>query len=77
MMKLIIEQNVHIGQMDVEMDKMTKENEQSQRVSIVILDSIPITQISTTRRKIVVTSSTKTTSAEQVTKTLENMSIQS
>ena len=45
MMKLIIEKNVQIKQMEVEMEKMIKEKEQSQRVAIVPLDAIPFTQV--------------------------------
>ena len=77
MMKLIIYQNVQIKQMEIEMEIMIKEKEQSQRVAIVPLDAIPITQVPAIGTNTVATSSTQATSVEQVTKTLENMSIQS
>ena len=75
MMKLIIENNIQIRKMEAEMEKMIKEKEQSQKMAIVPLDSIPISQLRTTGTTTAATSSTHTASVEHVTKTLQNMSI--
>jgi len=42
MLKLIIEKNIRIRQMEVEMEKMIKEKEESQNIAIVPLDAILI-----------------------------------
>lgn len=75
MMKMVIEQNIQITQMEAEMEKMINEKEQSQKMAIVPLNAIPISQLPATGTTTATTSSTHTASVEQVTKTLQNMSI--
>ena len=77
MMKLIIEQNIQVRQMEAEMEKIIKEKEESQKMAIIPLDAIPISQLPAIGKTTAITSFTHTASAEQVTKRLENMSIQS
>jgi len=57
------------------MEKMIKEKEESQKISIVPLDVIPVSQRPTTGTTTATISSTQTVSVDQVTKTLENMSL--
>ena len=56
------------------MEKMIKEKEDSLNMAILPPDSIPISQLPS---RWTTTSSTQTMSVEQVTMTLENMSLQS
>jgi len=63
MMKLI-EKNIQIRQMEAETKKMIKEKEESQKMAIVPLDSIPISQLPATGTITATTSSTHTASAE-------------
>ena len=74
-MKLIIEQNIQIRKMEVEMEKLIKEKEDSLKMAIAPLDSLPISQLPSTGATTVATSSTQTVSVEQATQTLQNMSL--
>jgi len=60
---------------EAKMEKMIKEKEESQKRAIVPLDAIPISQLPATGTTNAATSSTHTASVEQVTNTLENMSL--
>ena len=77
MMKLIIEQNLQIKQMEEQMEKFVKEKEEAIRniqtlVEVVSLATFPITKVSTSAT----TSATGITEgAEQITEAIKNMSI--
>ena len=58
------------------MEKMIKDKEESLNMYIVPLDAIPISQLPSIGTTTASTSSTQTVSIEQVTNTLENMSLQ-
>lgn len=77
MMKLIIDQNIQIRQMEVEVEKMIKEKENSLKMAIVPLDVVPLSQLPSIGTTSAPTTSTQAPSAEQVTHTLQNMSLQS
>ena len=72
MMKLIMEWTAQLKNMEIEMEKMVKEKEQATKTSIVPLEVVPLTTIPT--------SITSTTSigeaADQLAKSVENMSLQ-
>lgn len=75
-MKLIMEQNSHIRQMETEMEKMIKEKEQSSNVTMVPLDVVPLTTIPTTGVATSTTPSAQSTDVvDQLTKAVENLSI--
>jgi len=77
MMKLIIDQNIQIKQMEVELEKLIKEKEDILKMAIVPLDVVPLSQLPSTGETTAPTTSTQTPSVEQVTQTLQNMSLQS
>ena len=62
--------------MEAELEKMIKEKEDSLKVAIFPLDVVPIFQLPSIGASTEVASSTQTTSVEQVTQTLQNMSLQ-
>ena len=71
MMKLIIEKNAHIRQMETKMEKMIKEKEQAAKLSMVPLDVVPLTTIHTNTA-----STTPTTyGVDKLKKVVENLSI--
>jgi predicted DNA-binding ArsR family transcriptional regulator len=48
MLKLIMEQNEQIKEMEVELEKLVKEKEQSLHMVVISLDAVPLIGISTT-----------------------------
>jgi hypothetical protein len=48
MLKLIMEQNAQIREMEAEMDKMIKEKEKNVQLAMIPLDAVPLTGIKTT-----------------------------
>jgi DNA repair ATPase RecN len=48
MLKLIMEQNAQIKEMEAELDKMVKEKEQNMQMVVIPLEAVPLTGISTT-----------------------------
>jgi hypothetical protein len=80
MLKLIMEQNAHIKEMEVELDKLVKEKEKNVPMEIIPLDAVPITGTSiattTTTTEIPAAASTVTTDAsEKLAKSMQNMSM--
>jgi hypothetical protein len=80
MLKLIMEQNAHIKEMEAELDKLVKEKEKNVPMEIIPLDAVPITGTSiattTTTTEIPATASTVTTDAsEKLAKSMQNMSL--
>ena len=76
-MKLIIDQNIQIKQMETKFEKLIKEKEDNLNMVSVPLDVVPLSQLPSTGATSTTTSSTQTPSAGQVTQTLQNMSLQS
>jgi hypothetical protein len=77
MLKLIMEKNAQIGEMEAEMDKMIKEKEKNSQLAIVPLDVVPLTEI----RIVEVSTSTSTPAQTSdvldiMGKVMEDMSIQ-
>jgi hypothetical protein len=48
MLKLIMEQNAQIREMEAEMDKLIKEKEQNVQMAMIPLEAVPLTGIRTT-----------------------------
>ena len=48
MLKLIMEQNAQLKEMEVEMEKLVKEKEQSKPMEVIPLSAVPLTGVSTT-----------------------------
>jgi len=48
MLKLIMEQNVQIKEMEVELEKIVKEKEQTSPIIVIPHDAVPLTGINTT-----------------------------
>jgi exonuclease VII large subunit len=47
MLKLIMEQNAHLKEMEAELEKLVKEKEQSKPMEVIPLSAIPLTGVST------------------------------
>ena len=77
MMNLIIDQNIQIRQMEIELEKLVKEKEDSLKMVFVRLDVVPLSQFPSIGTIIAPTTSTQTPSVEQVARTLKNMSLES
>jgi hypothetical protein len=80
MLKLIMEQNTQIKEMEAELDKLVKEKEQSVPMTVIPLEVVPLTGFSTTT-----TTTTKLPSAipvavpdasEKLAKSMEDMTLQ-
>lgn len=76
-MKLIVDQNIQIKQMETDLEKLIKEKEDSVNMAIVPLDDVPLSQLPSTGAATAPPTSTQKPSVEQVTQTLQNMSLQS
>lgn len=48
MMKLIIDQNTQIRQMEAELEKLVKEKEDNLKIVVVPLDVVPLSQLPST-----------------------------
>jgi hypothetical protein len=48
MFKLIMEQNAQLKEMEVELEKLVKEKEQSKPMEVIPLSAVPLTGVSTT-----------------------------
>ena len=48
MLKLIMEHNAQIREMEAKMDKLIKEKEQSVQMAIIPLEAVPLTRFRTT-----------------------------
>jgi ParB-like chromosome segregation protein Spo0J len=81
MLKLIMEQNAQIKEMEVELDKLVKEKEQSVPMTVIPLQAVPLTGVSTTST----TTTTEIPSAipvttldasEKLAKSMEDMTLQ-
>jgi hypothetical protein len=81
MLKLIMEQNAQIKEMEAELEKLVKEKEHSVQVVVIPLDAVPLTRFSTK------TTSTTTNipsaipvkvpdASEKMVKSMEDMSLQ-
>jgi len=66
MMKLIIDQNIQIKEMEAEMEKLIKEKEDSLKMAIFPLYYVPLSQFPSIGTITAPTTSTQTLSAEQV-----------
>jgi hypothetical protein len=72
MLKLLMEQNTHLREMEAEMEKLLKEKEQLKTMKVIPLSAIPIVGVSTTSVTIV-PSMTPSTSQEKTTDLAESM----
>jgi hypothetical protein len=72
-LKLIMEQNAQIKEMEVELENLVKEKEESVQMTVIPLDVDPITGINTTTTT---TSTTTTNASEKLAKSMEEMSLQ-
>lgn len=77
MIKFIVDQNIQIREMEAELEKLIKEKEDSLKMAIVPLDIAPLSQFPSTGETTAPTTSTQTPSVEQVTQTIQNMSLHS
>jgi DNA repair exonuclease SbcCD ATPase subunit len=78
MLKLLMEQNTQLKEMEVEMEKLVKEKEQLKPIEVIPLNSIPILGVSTTSVT-KVPSATPLTSLEKtanLAKSMEKMNLQ-
>ena len=80
MLKLIMEQNAHIKEMEDELDKLVKEKEKNVPMEIIPLDAVPITGtgIATTTTTTKIPSATSiviTDASEKLAKSMQNMSL--
>ena len=78
MLRLLMEQNAQLKEMEAEMEKLLKEKEQSKPMEVIPLSDIPISGVSTTSVK-EVSSATLLTSQEKTTdlaKSMEKMNLQ-
>jgi hypothetical protein len=80
MLKLIMEQNVQIKEMESELENLVKEKEQSVPMLVIPLDVAPITGINTATTATIVeipvaTSVTTTDALENLVKSMEDMSL--
>ena len=77
MLKLIMEKNAQIREMEAQMDKMIKEKEKNAQLSIVPLDPVPLIEIRTTEFSTSTSTPTQTSDAsDKLVKSMEDMSIQ-
>jgi hypothetical protein len=78
-LKLIMEHNVQIKEMEVKLEKLVKEKEKSMPMTVIPLDAVPITGISTateaTTVKIESTSVKTTDASEKLAKSMEAMAL--
>jgi hypothetical protein len=76
-LKLIMEQNAQIREMEAKMDMLIKEKEKNAQLSIVPLDVVPLIKIITTKVSTSTSTQTQTSNAsDKLVKAMENMSIQ-
>jgi hypothetical protein len=76
MLKLIMDQNAHIREMEAEMDKLIKEKEMNAQLAMVPLDAVPLTGIRTTKVSTSTSTPTQTSDAsDKLVKSMEDMSI--
>jgi hypothetical protein len=83
MLKLIMEQNAQIKEMEAELDKLVKEKEQNVPMEVIPLNAVPITGVSTTTTTSTTTgeipaatSVTAPDAAEKLAKAMEDMTLQ-
>jgi hypothetical protein len=81
MLKLIMEQNAQIKEMEAELDKLVKEKEQSVPMTIIPLEVVPLIGISTTSVSTIVdipsiVPVTVSYASEKLAKSMEDMSLQ-
>jgi hypothetical protein len=81
MLKLIMEQNAQIREMEAEMDKLIKEKKQSVQMAIIPLEAVPLTGVRTTEEA--TTTEIPSTipmqvpdASEKIVKSMEDMSLQ-
>jgi hypothetical protein len=72
MLKLIMEQNAQIKEMEAELEKLIKEKEQSVPMAVIPLNAVPLTGVSAATT----TSVTTTEASEKLAKSMEDMSLQ-
>jgi hypothetical protein len=83
MLKLIMEQNAQIKEMEAELDKLVKEKEKNVPMAVIPLNAVPITGVSTTMTTSTTTgeipaatSVTTPDAADQLAKAMEDMTLQ-
>jgi hypothetical protein len=78
MLKLIMEQNAQLKEMEVELEKLVKEKEQSKPMEVIPLSAVPLTGVSTTS-VVEIPSATPLTALEktvELDKSMEEMNLQ-
>jgi hypothetical protein len=81
MLKLIMEQNAQIKEMEVELEKLVKEKEQSVPMTVIPLQAVPITGVSTVSTTPIVeipsvVPVTTSDASERLVKSMEDMTLQ-
>jgi hypothetical protein len=81
MLKLIMEKNAQIKEMEVELEKLFKQKDKNVPMVVIPLNAVPITGISTateatTGEILVVTSVTTTNDSKKLAKSMQDMSLQ-
>jgi glucosamine 6-phosphate synthetase-like amidotransferase/phosphosugar isomerase protein len=72
MLKLIMEQNAQIKEMEAKLEKLVKEKEKSVPMAVIPLNAVPLIGVSTATT----TSVTTTEASEKLAKSMEDMSLQ-